>query len=448
MSLTGLAYLLVVAVGSLMSISGRPFIGLLLYIFTFYFYAPGSWWGGSLPDLRWSLLSALVTLIGLFVENKKDISSDGQTLVAVKFFSRPEFKLYLALVLWIWLQSLWSIAPGYHREYAVMATKFLLLFFLMHKILISEKRILGFIIANIMGCAYFGWIGLSHSSGRFELVPTPGLADGNLLSLHMVPMLLLGSFLLLCNYKKSKFLLVIPIVLTLNAIFLTQSRGGMVGLVIGCLLALLFRPKVLRGQINLYILLAVIGAVQLVPADLIDRLGQAAGPEEERDKSAESRLVIIEAQLKMFSEQPVLGYGHRGTLVLSPDYIDSSYLTTTAGGRARGSHNLLTSLLVDFGLVGAIFYILIIYIFVRRLFKMRQKIIHLDKATGNLYIMYLGGVCALVALMVSSMFSNSLRLEIDILLIGLLSAIYTKIQSEWPTKQTLTQQSMNNKSLS
>ena len=445
MSLTGLAYLLVVAVGSLMSISGRPFIGLLLYIFTFYFYAPGSWWGGSLPDLRWSLLSALVTLIGLFVENKKDIPSDGQTSLAVKFFSRPEFKLYLAFVLWIWLQSFWAIAPSYHREFAIMVTKFLLLFFLMHKILISEKRILGFIVANIIGCAYFGWIGLSNTSGRLEAVPTPGLADGNLLSLHMVPILLLGSFLLLCNYKKSKFLLVIPIALTLNAIFLTQSRGGMVGLVIGCLLALLFRPKALRGQIKLYILLAIFSTVQLVPEDLVNRLSQAAGPEEERDKSAESRFVIIEAQLKMFSNNPVFGYGHRGTLTLSPDYVDSSFLTSSSSGKVRGSHNLLMSLLVDFGVVGATFYILIIFIFVRRLFKMRQKIIHLEKSTGNLYIMYLGGVCALVALMVSSMFSNSLRLEIDILLIGLLSAIYTKIQTELPHEQASKQQALNNK---
>lgn len=442
MSITGLAYLAVVGIGCLMSVSGRPFIGLLLYVFTFYFYAPGSWWGGSLPDLRWSLLSAIVTLIGLFVENKKNISDEAQASSAVTFLSRPEFKLYLALVVWIWLQSLWAIAPGFHREYAVMATKFLLLFFLMHKILITEKRILGFIVANILGCAYFGWIGLGHSSGRFESVPTPGLADGNLLSLHMVPILLLSSFLLLCNYKKSKFWLLIPIALTLNAIFLTQSRGGLVGLVIGCCLALLFRPKVLRGQINFYILLAIISAVQLVPEDLVNRLSQAAGPEEERDKSAESRLVIIEAQLNMFSGQPLLGYGHRGTLILSPDYIDQSFLTSSASGSVRGSHNLLMSLLVDFGVVGSIFYLLIIYIFARRLFKMRQKIIYLDKATGNLYIMYLGGVCALVALMVSSMFSNSLRLEIDILLIGLLSAIYTKLQSEWAIK-TPNQQPIN-----
>lgn len=440
-------YLLVVGVGCLMSVSGRPFIGLLLYIFTFYFYAPGSWWGGSLPDLRWSLLSAMVTLIGLFVENKKNTTTEAQPSVAIKFFSKPEFKLYLALVIWIWVQSLWSIAPGAHREFSIMVTKFLLLFFLMHKILINEKRMLGFIVANIMGCAYFGWIGLSHTSGRFESVPTPGLSDGNLLSLHMVPILLLSSFLLLCNYKKAKFLLIIPIALTLNAIFLTQSRGGMVGLVIGCCLALLFRPKVLRGQINLYILLVITSAVQLIPADLIDRLNQAAGPEEERDKSAESRLVIIEAQFRMFSEQPIMGYGHRGTLVLSPDYIADEFLTSSGGSKVRGSHNLLMSLLVDFSFIGATLYFSIIYIFVRRLFKMRQKIIHLDKATGNLYIMYLGGVCALVALMVSSMFSNSLRLEIDILLIGLLSAIYTKIQLEGANKHASSEHPINIKSL-
>jgi len=272
------------------------------------------------------------------------------------------------------------------------------------------------------------------------------LNDGNLLSLHMVPVLLLSSFLLLCNYKKSKFFLVIPLALTLNAIFLTQSRGGFVGLFAGCLLALLFRPKVLRGQIYFYILLASIAVIQLIPQDLVNRLNQAAGVEEERDKSAESRFVIIDAQLKMFSENPIMGYGHRATLILSPDYVDETFLTSSSAGRVRASHNLFMSLLVDFGLIGASFYILIIYLFIRRLFKMRSKIIHLEKESGNLYIMYIGGVCALVALMVSSMFSNSLRLEIDILLIGLLSVIYTKIQlGSNSNEKELTQQSKNDK---
>ena len=414
--------MVVVFFGSLVSISGRPLIGLLVYLYTFYMYAPGSWWGNGLPSLRWSLLAALVTLIGIFVAEKKLDDTE-----QAKFFSVPEFKLFTAFVIWVWVQNIWSISPAYHSEYSMMATKLLLLLYLMHRTLKDEKSIVAFIVANIVGCAYFGWIGWTqHHSGRFESVPTPGLADGNLLSLHMVPILLLASFLLLCDYKKIKFLLVVPLALTLNAIFLTQSRGAIVGLIIAGALALLFRPKKLRSQIYVYMILIAVAGVKLIPEDLVSRLNKAAGPEEERDKSAESRLVIIEAQFNMFIASPILGYGHRGTLALSPDFIDSAYLTNSHGTPVRGSHNLLMSLLVDFGLVGSIFYLLIIFIFIRRLFQLRTRII--DSNKDNLLIIYMAGTCALVALMVSSMFSNSLRLEIDILIIGLLSVTYQRIQ--------------------
>jgi len=414
-----------------LALGGRPLVGLLLYVFTFYFYAPGSWWGNDLPDLRWSLLSALVTLVAIYVRENKSRNNDPLLSVYPQkpdFFSLTENKLFLSFVIWVWIQTLWASSPAYHSEYAFMATKFLLLLFLMHKALVDEKSVIAFVVVNLLGCGYFGWISFSeHQGGRFESVPTPGLNDGNLLGLHMMPILLLGSFLLLCDFSKRKFLLAFPIVLTLFAILQTQSRGAMVGLIIGALLAFLFRPHKLRAQIYLYILLASVAAIRLVPPDLIDRLSQAAGPEELRDESADSRIVIVKAQYEMFKQAPIQGYGHRGTLILSPYYIDDTYLTGKSDSRYRGSHNLLMSLLVDFGLIGASFYLGIIFVFIKRLFSIRRSILQL--ANGNLSILYMAGSSALVALMVSSMFSNSLRLEIDILLIGLLSATYCLIRA-------------------
>ena len=422
MSFTAIAYISVFFLGSIIALQGRPIIGLLLYLQTFYFYAPGSWWGNNLPDLRWSLLSALITLFAILI---RDGQRKKQHALSSKpaFFSLPEHKLFLAFVLWVWVQSFWAIASTYHYEYSIMATKFLLLLFLMHKTLEDERAILIFIIASLLGCAYFGWIGYSeHNAGRFESVPTPGLNDGNLLSLHMMPILVLSSFLLLCDLGKHKYWLVVPIALTLNGVFLTQSRGAIVGVVVGALFALLFRPYKLRKQIFFYVLLAAVAAVRLVPDDLIHRLTEAAGPEEERDKSAESRLVIIAAQYEMFKKAPLQGYGHRGTLTLSPDYIDSSFLTGENGSRVRGSHNLLMALLVDFGLIGTSFYLSIVFLYIRRLFLRRKDILMLKR--GNVSLLYMAGVSALVALIVSSMFSNSLRLETDIQIFGLLSALF------------------------
>lgn len=433
MSLTALVYVFIFFLGSLTALRGRPLIGMLVYLLTFYFHAPRSWWGSSLPDLRWSLLSSLITIFAVKIKDSKlgsSTSSDANSsFKKTGFFDMPEHTLYLLFVLWIWLQSFWALSPYYHNDFAVMASKFFLLLYLMHKSLVDEKSIVVFLVANLVGCGYFGWLGLSHQRGRFESVPTPGLEDGNLLSLHMVPILLFSCFILLCELTKKKYLTVIPIALTLNAIFLTQSRGAIVGMAVGGLLAFAFKPYRLRKQIYFYVLIAAMAVINLASQDLMDRLSDAAAKEDEgRDESAQSRIVIIKAQWKMFQNSPILGYGHRGTLMLSSDYIDAAYLTTVGGEGGRGSHNLLMSLLVDFGFIGASFYLAIIFIHFRRLFFMRKRLLRMEH--GNLSILYIAGTSAFLALFVTSMFSNSLRLEIDILVFGMLTAIFCLIKDK------------------
>ena len=417
-----------------MALRGRPLAGMLVYLLTYYVHPLGSWWGSDLPNLRYSLLASLVTLLAIKIKESESISGAGpgtDTLVAKPgFFSLPEHTLYLLFVLWLWFQSLWVLDLEEQIYYAVMATKFLLLLYLIHKSLDSERSIIIFLVANLAGCAYFGWIGLTqHKGGRFESVSNPALGDGNMLSMHMMPILLFSCFILLCDLTRKKYLLVIPIALTLNGIFLTQSRGSIVGIVAGSILAFMFRPYRLRKQIYFYVLLAVIAGVNLIPSDLIDRLSQAAAVEDEvRDKSAESRMVIIKGQWEIFKSAP-WGSGHRGTKQLSTKYIDEEYLTLDESGEAgRASHNLLMSLLVDFGLVGASLYLFIVFYYYKRLLSMRKQLLSLEH--GNLSILYVAGVSALLALLVSSMFSNSLRLEISIQLFGMLTALFCIMRAQ------------------
>jgi uncharacterized protein YqgC (DUF456 family) len=67
------------------------------------------------------------------------------------------------------------------------------------------------------------------------------------------------------------------------------------------------------------------------------------------------RLEIIAAQWRMFESRP-FGCGHMCTSVLSPSYIEERFLSQ--GGRA--SHNTFMTMLVDHGVVGAGFYILML----------------------------------------------------------------------------------------
>lgn len=425
MSLTALGFVGVFFFGIAKALMGRPIFGLYSYILSIYMYAPGSWWGYGLPDLRWSLLSALVTLVSIWIANGKVKESYTNTGWA----SDGIVKFFIFFVIWIWIQNIWAIGPSRHSEFSVMVTKFLLLIYLIKKSVHTDRDLYSIFVAHLIGGMYFGYIGLTqHSGGRFESVPTPGMSDGNLLSIHMLSILLAGSYLILCDFDKKKFLLGLPIVLTLNAIFLTESRGALVGIATSAFVALFFVPKHLRKVFRRYILIAILGISSLVGQNLVNRISSISEPNEqgEVDKSAASRIVIIEAQLEMFKDSPMLGQGHKGTMYMSPDYIPAEFMTTAGGGTARrASHNLTMSYLVDHGTIGSLLYFGSVSLVFLRLARMRKSIVN-DKS--NLNLVYVGSSLALFSILITSQFSNSMRLEIDIWFLALLSLIYERIK--------------------
>ena len=71
MPITAIGFLAVFSIGCLVALK-RPFIGLLLYFFVFYMHPPGKYWGAFLPDIRWTLIVAVVTLVStlMHVKNK------------------------------------------------------------------------------------------------------------------------------------------------------------------------------------------------------------------------------------------------------------------------------------------------------------------------------------------------------------------------------------------
>ena len=65
MALTTIAFLLCYFGGLGLSLTVHPRWGLYTYLLAFYTHPPARWWGASLPDLRWSMLAAVVTFISI-----------------------------------------------------------------------------------------------------------------------------------------------------------------------------------------------------------------------------------------------------------------------------------------------------------------------------------------------------------------------------------------------
>jgi len=70
MPVSAIIFLLIYFTGLILTFR-HPYFGVATYIFEWHNHPPYMWWGSGLPDLRWSLLVSVVTLISLIINYKK-----------------------------------------------------------------------------------------------------------------------------------------------------------------------------------------------------------------------------------------------------------------------------------------------------------------------------------------------------------------------------------------
>jgi O-antigen ligase len=378
-------------------------------------HAPTQWWGASLPDIRWSLIAALVTGVSLLIHRPKE---------GFSFFSFAENKLMFALLVLVSIQYLWVSHPELHIEYVFLLAKFVALMFLMQNIVKTAEDIKVIIFANIIGTAFLSYYGMSTTSGgRMESIGNGW--DSNLVGMHLSAMVVLGGYFLLDKFRPSHIVLVIAMGVILMGLFMTESRGALIALASTGVLAILFRPSSKRKKFYVFCFSGAFAASILMGPQILERFDgmNKDNVGEIKDRSAESRLVIIKAQFEMWSDSLITGHGHRGTLFLSPQYISQEFTTT---GGLRASHNVAMSFLVDHGIIGFFLYFSVIFLCARRIFdyKTIEAPSHEDSFYSNAL---LGSILALYCFMAGGMFSNNKKVETDILLIALIPILHRHV---------------------
>lgn len=420
MSLTSIAFILAMLAGIGLCIVVHPRYGLYTYLAVFYLHPPSRWWGEFLPDIRWSLLVAAITLAATFRSPAAPNRS--------AWYSSTGAVLLLTYVAWMWLQGFWAVDAEEHRTGTILFTKYIVLFFLVYRICDTEDEIESFLIAHIVGCLYLGLLAFSSASGgRLEGVGGPGIDDSNTLGMHMSTAAMVGATFLLSVRGWRWWLVFFSMPFILNTVVLAGSRGAFVALVAGGMAIMFLKPK---SQTKRFYLFAALGAILFVMVahetfwERIGTISAAVNEETEVDSSTEIRLALFEAQWEMAREYP-LGAGHRGTAVLSPNYLAPEYLAVsvtesgTVAGRA--SHNTFFSTLVDQGFPGALMYLLVVFYCYRVMRGLRSKpesVVNTSTATLRAAI---GSV--LVVTLIGGVFASFLKAEVQIWFLALVAAL-------------------------
>ncbi len=427
MSVTALFYLVAYAFGLCKALAGRPVWGMYVYFLCFYMHAPSQWWGQSLPSIRWALLASVVTLVSLLIYPPKR---------GFRFWQFRENKWLSLLFIFTLIQYPFVINSNIHGDYVFLLLKFILFIFLLQNTVFTLSDVKKILWVNLFGGAYLAYMGMSmHSGGRLEGIGTPGMESANQLGQHFAIILLMGGYLLIEKFNKSHVFVAFALSLILMALFMTESRGVIAALAASGLLGIYFVPDGKRKKIMSFGLLAAIACLMLMGPQIIERFKgmEKDNMGEVKDRSAGSRMVILNAQWEMFKKSPFIGHGHRGTLLLSNQFMSSEYLTTSGGGNVavRASHNVAASFFVDHGAVGAFLYFMAIFSCAWRIWSVRKKINHIDPSMQEecrgLASLLTGCVIALTCFILSGMGSNNKKLEGDIWIMAIAPVLFYRM---------------------
>jgi len=419
-SLTGLAFLVAYFGGCLMALLRHPVYGLVTYVGVFYLHPPSRWWGEGLPDLRWSLLAAIVTLAASIIHrNKVDRSP---------FFRHPVLAGLLIFLMWIGLQTLWALDHEMHVELVVVYAKYLLLVWLMYRCIESIEHLRLVVWAHLLGCLYLGFIVLEqYFGGRFEGFGGPDINEANSGALQVVTGIAAAAALLLAGSRRQKIFLFLVVPLIVNALVATQSRSGFLALVIAGVVFYFLSPKKYVAWVRVLAALALVLLVLVTNPIYWSRMGTIThlGEKVEGLDTGAGRVAVLGAQWKMFKAHP-LGCGHRCTATLSRQYLDDIYLVRTGDVLARSSHNTFMTMLVEQGIFGAVFYVVAAVWILRRIIALRRSLSGREDFLASLYPAV---AASLIAVIIGDLFVDYLKLEVRVWFLAFLMVLL-KLQAK------------------
>ena len=342
--------LAILAVGALF----QPMLGVTGYMLHYMTGPERQWWADALRGVgfRYSLILAVATAVGMFF-------SWGKLRLGRLSWDRQE-KLVLLFLALIWVSMLLGEETvGRYTQIDHPTVKFLkiVIFAMMMTHIVTDLKKLDWLLwVFVAGALILGWQAYDTPrsqfvSGRLNSVGGPDFAESNALAAYFGAMLPIVGVQFLRSRLVGKIVTFLAGGLAANAIVLTRSRGGFLGVAVGGVVAACFAPRRHRAKIIVALVLAGLGGFWLADQRFIDRMATITHGAEERDASAESRLDFARAGKAMFMDHPLgIGAGNWYQTV-------GKYNKNLAN---RDAHDSFVKCAVELGVQGLAVYLLVL----------------------------------------------------------------------------------------
>lgn len=398
MSPTTVIFLVLYFTGLILAFK-HPYFGIATYIFEWHNHPPYMWWGKALPDLRWSLLISVVTLISLVINYKK---------LAPLF--KPRYNLIwwlVAMTLWMYfISTFYAIAPKTSFKRAEIFYKLTIQIFLM-MFLIREIKHFKFVIWTLLaGVANFGRIAYQRGHNRYIGVIAPNSTEENAVAAHIVAAIPFFELYFLIGSKWEKIVTFLSLPFILNLLILANSRAAFLALISIAILSLLWIKGRMRWRVFAGTIAGVIMLLYLANDQFWGR--QSTIENYEQEGSAMSRIYLWKGALKMWSDYP-MGLGGNGFQTLALYYVPELRERMENKG-AKTVHNTILLVLVEWGFVGVFLFLgFIVHVFII-LHKIKRD--HNKSPSYRYYIDAMAIQMGLIAILIAGIFHNRLYSEV------------------------------------
>jgi O-antigen ligase len=401
LSLTAIVFVLFFVVITSLAVIRGPIYGVMSYVSLVFLDPASRWWGAALPDLRWSLVACGATIIGMLVHRPRPPE--------VPFGRHGVVWFIVLFVIWLVIQLNWALEPEVQLDLLNYYWKYVVAMYLIYRNVDSEAHLRMFLWTFVAGCGYLAWVAFTtYTGGRFDSFGGAGIGEANAGALTLVAGIFIAAALFLREQTPGKIALLLIVPFMVNALIMTISRSGFLALTAGGLVFNLFSPPKIRVRVAVLSVLAIGVFFVLADPGYWNRIESVkyGGAQVQGLDTGSGRLNILHAQIRMFRDHP-FGCGHHCTMTLSPSYLGKEDLDSESGQRA--SHNTMMSMLVEHGIVGGVYYMLLwiwIYLTVRKLRRGRA-------ALSPLMLTLTTGVfAALAAQLIADQFVPYVRYEV------------------------------------
>jgi O-antigen ligase len=386
------------AVGALLN----PLLGVLGYVGHYMVGPERQWWERPIQSLgiRYSYVLALATFAGIAFNYRKlrfgKAAVSGQEKLLV---------LFLAVV---WLVTL--VSPETVGRYSITdhpSVKFtkVVIFTLMLTHVVTDIRKLDYLMwvfvvaALLLGLQAYDTPRRSFIGGRLNTVGGADFAEANYFAAYMAGFLAIIAIQFMRSGWVGKLACLVSGAFTANAIVLTRSRGALVGLAGGAITAMFLAPRKYRVKILAGVIVAGLCMYYITDPQFRERAMTITRDEEERDTSAQSRVLLAKAGVKMLIDHPLgVGVGNFYQNI-------GRYLPQYPGADA---HNTYIRCMTETGLPGICFFVAIIasgLISLRRSIRRCHELPE-DKQGHVFYLTY--GLCVATVTLLGSCLTMSL----------------------------------------